>query len=199
MMFYRRRLTEFGKEGVTDLSKKEPLVLVSWVIRYFVPLVCDNPAACWTSMMECKFLDKYLSSSDLAFAFLVLEHHMMKWRYLVEHQQETGNPPSAVYENRATQGLLYDDGITGEDAKRRFDELNVYFYDNFYSEAEDKKQSKVLQLGQLQTLVNKASTRDKSNIEKSIACCDENLNRAAFECEETKEDILHRVFYYLHV
>lgn len=203
MTIYRRHLTQFGPgEDAPDLSKQTNMVLLSWLIRYFVPVVTHNPGECWSSMIKGVYLDKYISSSDLAFAVLVLEHHIMKWRYILQFEWETGKPPTDMYIKRAKQGLLYDDGFTGEEAKKRFDQLNVYFYDNFYTNTEDKakKQKKVLQLAQLQTRVNKAVANDAKAIEQSIAKYNASRqHKAAFEDEETKQDILHRVFYYLHV
>ena len=196
MSICRRHLLQFANnEEPADLSKSTSMTLLSWMIRFFVPLVSEDPRASWTSMVDGVGLDQYITPSDLAFTLLILEHHIMKWRYLVQVERETGSPPTDVYCNKATQGLLYEDGIAGETAKRRFDELHVYFYDSFYCSTNQKK---VVQLAKLQTMVNKAAKHDSAAIKSTIAKHDDG-GQSLLEDEETKEDILHRVFYYLHV
>ena len=109
-----------------DLSKTGVIGVLAWIIRHFVPLVADDPKLFWGSMLARMPLKKYLSMTDLVFAILVLEHHMMKWRHLIHFQLETGRSPSEDF-TQQSGGLLYRDGIAGEAAKQRFEDLYVYF------------------------------------------------------------------------
>ena len=132
----------------------------------------------------------YMTSSDLAFVVLVLEHHIMKWRHLRQVELETGKPVPDEY-SREARGLLYDGGIAGQKAKPRFDDLNLYFFTNFYSRACPQREKNVMVL---QKLVDGLAKGDSMDIESQLS--DEKLGGVSME--KIQDDILHRVFYYMY-
>lgn len=192
--YYRRHLLQFGGVNLSvaaaDLTKEDTMQVLAWVIRYFVAHVAEDSKRFWTSMVNGVPVVTYMTPSDLSFALLVLEHHIMKWRHLIQVRLETGEPVSPEY-CRGARGLLYDGGIAGEEAKRRFDDLHVYFYSNFYSRANPHRERNVILL---QKLVDTMAKRDSETIkfvELAPDC------RETPTMEEISEDILHRVFYYM--
>ena len=97
--YYRRHLLRFGSTRIAvDLSQEEETMkALAWVVRHFVPMIAERPKHFWESLLSGKPLSQYMTTSDLAFAVLVLEHHMMQWRHLIQFQLETGEPPSDEY------------------------------------------------------------------------------------------------------
>lgn len=190
--YYRRHLLQFGGPAV-DLSQETVMRILAWVARYFVPHVAESPRDFWTSMLNGVPLVTYMTHSDLAFAVLVLEHHLMKWRHLVQVELETGTAPSSDYCRRAS-GLFYNGGIAGDEAKRRFDELNVYFYNHFYSRAAADREKNVILL---QRLVDGMAKGDASEIRSKKLTSNSSSPDGDRRMDEIKDDILHRVFYYM--
>lgn len=136
---------------------------------------------------------KYMSISDIALAFLVLEHHMMKWRSLLQFELETGCPPSQEFcRQQSFTGLLYQNGISGEDAKKRFENLCRCFFTNFYT---DKCPKRGRNVRKLQALLNEQARNDCNLIKAKI----NSLGGASTSPSplQVQEDIIHRVFYYI--
>lgn len=134
--YYRRHLLQFDTNpscGVVaaNLSQDKNFDALAWVIRHFVPLIVDDPQTFRRSMLQKMPINTYMTFSDLAFAVLVLEHHILKWRNLVQFKLETGRAPPEEYVRQQSGGLLYKNGISGEEAKRRFNALCHYFFSNF--------------------------------------------------------------------
>ena len=118
----------------------------------------------------------------------------MKWRHLLHYKLETGEEPNAEY-NKNAIGLWYDDGIAGQDAKRRFTVLNVYFFMNFYSQANPNSG---LNMARLQTMVDKAAKSESGSIQQNIDQPSAHT-QLVNSIDDIRNDILHRVFYYLYV
>lgn len=163
---------------------------MAWVVRHFVPYIAEDTQKFCQSMLDGVPVVTFMTSSDLAFAVLVIEHHIMKWRHLLQVELETGKPVPALYSKEAP-GLLHCDGIAGREAKQRFDDLNVYFFTNFYSRASPHRQRNV---GTLQRFVDGLAKGNSMDFENQIS--EEKLGGVSIE--KIHEDILHRVFYYLH-
>ena len=193
--YYRRHLLQFGGvnlsvEEAADLRVIGPIRVLAWVVRYFVAHVSQRPKSFWESMLADRPLPEYMTHSDLALAVLVLEHSLMKWRHLIQVEQETGKQPSDEYCKNA-RGLLYDDGIAGEEAKRRFDALSIYFYLNFYADSAEATRS----MSSLQNILGIAVRKDEALIQSNIDSSDDGIPESVLR--EVKDDILHRVFYYV--
>lgn len=176
-----------------DLSKDGPIGTLAWIIRHFVPLVVDDPKKFWGSMLASMPLAKYMTITDLAFAVLVLEHNMMKWRSLLQYELETGQQPTREYCSQQSVGLLYSGGISGEDGKRRFRNLCTYFFYNFCA---DKCPQKDRNAKKLQATLNNLARKDSDSIKSSIRTFG---SYATTPVVEVQEDVLHRVFYYCYL
>ena len=123
-----------------DLANPATTAIVAWVVHHFAPIVSENPKEAWTKMMQKVPLKLYMTTSDLAFAMLVLEHHLIWWRKLIQFKLESGRRSMCEDLARTIGGLLYHEGIAGEEAKRRFDSLNVYFFLKFYNRRGEQAQ-----------------------------------------------------------
>lgn len=176
------------------LGNEKTMRILASIIRYFVPFVAENNNKFWRSMLNCFPLDTYMTPSDLAFAVLVLEHHIMKWRHLLHYKLETGRTPSEEYSSRSL-GLLYSGGIAGEEAKRRYNALSVFFFNNFYSPA---RPGSTQNMSRLQSMVDHAAKIEVASIEKQITQTAADVELAN-SVGRIQNDILHRVFYYLYV
>lgn len=179
-------------EEAADLTKEATVDVLAWVVRHFVPFLSSNTCAFFESMVNGVPLPHYICHSDLAFAVLVLEHHIMKWRHLIQFELETGRPVPLEY-SRQAKGLLYKDGIAGEEGKRRFDDLNVYFFNRFYSPACPERLKNVTLL---QGLVDR---RAKADIQEINATWQRSSGWDDAVVQELQNDILHRVFYSLYM
>lgn len=170
-----------------DLSKDGgPVSTLAWVIRHFVPLVVDDPPKFWGSMLAGMPLFNYMTVADIAFAFLILEQYMMKWRALIHFELETGRP-STDSSIQQTPGLLYNGGISGQAAKGRYQNLCSYFFANLASPQKDRN------LKKLQAVVNNLARKDSESIKTRIRT----FSGTALSTpvlEQIQEDILHRVF-----
>ena len=182
-------MLQFGSGA--DLSKDATLDTLSWIICHYVPLVADEPRVFWQSMLAEKPLDQYMTNSDLAFAVIVLEHYMMNWRRLIHYKWETGHFPPSAY-CKQTSGFLYKNGIGGEDAKKRYETLCLYFFSSFSNTTCPTKQQN---LARLQSKLNRAAKVDFSNIK--IAMNGSASLVSAAHVKQLQDDIAHRVFYNL--
>lgn len=152
----------------------------------------DDRKAFWESLLAATPLVKFMTTNDLAFAVVILEQHMMMWRHLVNYELETGHPPSEV-ERKKAGGLLYNNGISGKEARKRFDDLCVYLFANFCSEKCPQRDQNV---ARLQELVNKLARNDTAAIRGSIS---KNGNSLGHSVQQLQDEVLHRVFYYIHL
>jgi hypothetical protein len=127
--YYRCHLLQFGNMNVPteeagDITDEATMDVLARIVCHFVAFLSSDSCAFFESMENGVLIPRYVCHSDLAFAVLVLEQHIMKWRHLIHWELETGRPVPAEY-SREAKGLLYNDGIAGEEGKRRFDDLNV--------------------------------------------------------------------------
>lgn len=190
--FYRCRFQKFGTPSTVE--DYDAMELLASVVRHFLPLVVENKKLFWTSLKDNAPLAKYVTASDLAFTVLVLEHHIAKWRHIVQMQKETGWPPSQEYSRKADELLLYPDGIAGEEAKRRFDVLTEYFHTYFFCPKKGPRN-----IGVVESSVNTHVKSYPDNIQQEIDAClavDQEMVNACHE--EIQEEVFHRVFYYMY-
>lgn len=133
-----------------------------------------------------------MSPSDLAFAVVVLEENITNWRRLAQLQFHTGCFPTItdVVLVDKTRELLFDT-VAGEEAKRRYDSLNVYFYRNYCCSANDNQAKNVACLQKL--LNNKVS----SNHEQIESCRNKSATADVIVNDGLLNDISHRVFWHL--
>jgi hypothetical protein len=169
------------------------IATLSWVICHFVALVVDEPKVFWQSMLAQKPLGDYMTNSDLAFAFVVLEHYMMNWRRVILFQLETGQLPSATYCKQSC-GFLYKHGIAGEAAKKRFEDLCLYFFSNFSTDASSPKRQNTVSL---QASVNQTAKMEFSWIKSAINSSPSLVSTP--QVKQLQDDVAHRVFYYLYL
>lgn len=155
-----------------------------------MPLVADDPKLFWGSMLARMPLKKYLSMTDLVFAILVLEHHMMKWRHLIHFQLETGRSPSEDF-TQQSGGLLYRDGIAGEAAKQRFEDLYVYFFSNFCAAKHPDN------VRRLQAALDDMARNGSVSLKADIKNCGAGGAAVGPQSQQIQDDVLHRVFNYV--
>lgn len=169
------------------------IAALAWVIRHFVGVVVERPKTFWHSMHLNRGIEDYITTSDLAFTVLLLEHHMMEWRSQIQHTRETGKEATFLEKG---QHLLYKDGIAGEEAKARFQQLTMHFQVNFYnrSSCRQREVSKKMTClhGHLKQLVAADSERVTTNIDNH----GQFVGKAPMK--DLQDDILHRVFYYMN-
>ena len=79
-------LLQFANESAphpvpaVDLHNASCLKTLAWVVRYVVPHVTVRPAAMLASLDDFVPIQNYVTVSDIAFAFIVLEHGLCSWR-----------------------------------------------------------------------------------------------------------------------
>jgi hypothetical protein len=135
--FYRHHFLQFdtnpsGGVVAANLSQDKTFDALAWVIRHFVPLIVDDPQTFDRSMLQKMPINTYMTFNDLASAVLVLEHHILKWRNLVQFKLEIGWAPPEEYTRQKSGGWLYKNRISGEDVIWRFNALLChYFFSNF--------------------------------------------------------------------
>jgi hypothetical protein len=157
-------------------------------------LVTENGKKFLTSMLQCSPLHTYLTASDLAFAILVLEHHVMNWRLAFQSNLEEGSEAEGLCCNKTT-GLVYEGGIAGRQAKVRFDALQLYVFENFYSKAYPEC---AVRMNSIQALLDRTAQEDpdaiREDVEKFQKHAQLNNNMTTI-----RDNVLHRVFYYMYV
>jgi hypothetical protein len=135
-----------------------------------------------------------MTTSDLAFAILVLEHHVMNWCLAFQSNLEEGLQAERLCCNETT-GLIYEGGIVGCQAKEGFDALQLYVFENFYSKADPEC---AVRMSSIQALLDRTAQEDpdaiREDVEKFQKHAQLNNNMTTI-----RDDVLHRVFYYMHV
>ena len=176
-----------------DLSNTNTINILAWVVSKFVPLLTNDPKGAFAKVRNKESIADYVTPGDIAFAVLVLEHHMTKWNKVVDFLLETGRKNMSVEFVRTLDGLLYKDGIAGEEAKRRFQGLRVYFFLNFYSGINDSNQ----RMNSLQSMVDIGADFESKELGEMISQYDKRAKK--FPALATvQSDIAHRIFYYMH-
>jgi hypothetical protein len=189
---YHHTLRSFGNGA--DLSNSRTLSVLAGVVRHFVFLVTKNGKNFLTSMLQCSPLHTYMTASDLAFAILVLEHHVMNWRLAFQSKLEDGLEAEGLCCNETT-GIVYEGGIAGRQAKEGFDALQLYAFENFYSKAYPEC---AIRMNSIQALLDRTAQEDPDaiceDVEKFEKHAQLNNNMTTI-----RDDVLHRVFYNMHV
>ena len=140
-------------------------------------------------------LKDYVTVSDLAFAVLVLEHHMCCWRDATRSRLKSSGMvnPEEISMGSFAAGLLYEGGIAGRDAKRRHDALCVYFFLNFYSDVKPEAEGN---MRNLQTIVDLGVDFDSEMIKSSLRTWNTDVLKLPNK-DQIARDIMHRIFYYI--
>ena len=88
---------------------------------------------------------------------------------------------------------LYHDGIAGEEAKRRFDSPNVYFFLKFYNEADEESR---LSITRLQHVDDKEVDFDFEPLDQRVK---DGIQVDLFpvDMDVIPKDISHHIFYYM--
>lgn len=186
---YRHTLLSLGNGA--NLSDPTILSVLANVVRHFVPMVTDDGKSFLSSMLQCSPLETYMTASDLAFAILILEHHLMSWRLAFQRKLEDGLEPKE-HARKESMGLVYQGGIAGRQAKERFNALQLYVCENFYSKNSPDT------MNRLQVLLNRAAREDPEAIRQDV----EKFNKHAQlfgNILTIGNDVLHRIFYYMYV
>ena len=123
----------------------------------------------------------------------MLEHHLVRWRKLVQFKLESGGRSMCEDLARTIGGLLYHEGIAGEEAKRRFDSLNVYFFLKFYNEADEESR---LNMTRLQHIVDKGVDFDFEALDRKVKDASQ-VDVFPVDMDDIQKDIRHRIFYYM--
>jgi len=194
---FNAHLLQLGSNNaeVADLSKEDKTIdALAWVIRHFVPLVAEHPTIFWQSLLLERPLTQHMTTSDLAFAVLVLEHHVPQWQYVLHVERETGRPPTTAelaYANKLGfgVGLLYEGGIAGEAAKRRFGDLNMHFFRHFYNRHCPHSAANI---NQLQKAVKSKVRADYEIVNEHIRKWE--TTSTDMHKKQVHDDILHKVF-----
>lgn len=194
--FYRHQLLDIGTDSCDLGAKGKSLQILAIMIRFYVPYLSCNTKKAAEMLLKCSPIDSFVTSSDLAFAVLVMEHYIMNWRHQMHYKQETGCDPAKDYVHKSL-GLYYDGGIAGEAAKRRFNELNVYLFMEFFSPVGENTS---LNMGRLQTLVDRMVKYASHDIRDMQAIPVRDLvSQPQPSLDDIKRDIVHSVFFYLYL
>ena len=92
-------------------------------------------------------------------------------------------------------GLLYHEGIAGEEAKCRFDSLNVYFFLKFYNEADEERRLNMARL-QHRDIVDKGVDFDFEALNRKVKDASQ-VDVFPVDMDDIQKDICHRIFYYM--
>ena len=173
-------------------ADSEPLTVLAWLVFTFVPCLTSVYKEILDSMLRGDPFTNYTTPSDLAFICLVLEQHVSKWKKIVGFRVNTGRWMSEEYHSKL-EGLLYKDGIAGEQAKRRYNDLCLYFYVNFYSE-KDWQGMKASNVANLHKRINDLVGAQVAQLEEKIVT-GHTANGYPHSAQAIQDDILHRVFF----
>lgn len=167
-------------------SLPRAIIFLAWIVRVFVPHVAEIGGCPWECLRKQRPIPDYVTSSDIAFTVLVLEQHVVKWKKLAAHCREHGHDMGEEL-SRNVSGLLYPGGIAGAEAKRRFCSLHKYFQTLFFSPNCSKAQRN---MANLQQEVNRLAPPEEASFNQ----VKQKHTQAVIE-----NDVLHRVFYYMHM
>ena len=138
--------------------------------------------------MEQKPISAYATASDIAFTILVFEQYICRWKREASYRRESGKPMTEdQLENLQHCPLYYTGGIAGKEAKARFNRLHVYFYANFFI---SNSKTAVGNMKSLQEEVDRIGPPDNSVFE---------LNKKRYDDTAIVAEVLHRVYYSIHV
>lgn len=138
----------------------------------------------WAAQQRRDPISTYVTASDIAFTVVVFECYIDRWNFLAAATRR-GTPV-----NRKTKipPLYYEGGIAGADAKGRYQQLLVYFRSRFFM-----KNSSIAarNMKQLQFAVDKAGPPTLGGGGGIVS--------RQHSLDDIVGDILHRVFYELHL
>jgi hypothetical protein len=177
--------------------------LLAWLVFNFVHLVADSTQDSWLAILAQKPLSSWMTASDMAITFLLLEHGVNHWKRIA--REELAGDQLNPTDSRALaslKGLKHKGGSAGKDAKYRYNGLLRYFYKNFFSLSKTGFSRTNMFL--LQSAVNNLVTYRKQKVQaKRPAACVRRYYPPAFhlkgqaahgtDVQEAAEKIAHQV------
>ena len=112
--------------------------LLAWLVFNFVHLVADSTHDSWFAILAEKPLSSWMTASDMAFTFMLLENGVNNWKRIAREQlagdqfKNDGRPSPTSNKGK---GLKHQGGSSGKDAKYRYNGLLRYFYKHFFCQS----------------------------------------------------------------
>ena len=112
--------------------------LLAWLVFNFVHLVADSTHDSWFAILAEKPLSSWMTASDMAFTFMLLENGVNNWKRIAREQlagdqfKNDGRPSPT---SNSGKGLKHQGGSSGKDAKYRYNGLLRYFYKHFFCQS----------------------------------------------------------------
>jgi hypothetical protein len=186
-----------GPTGEANLNDPSVMTLLAWIVYYFIQNVAETIDCPSTALFPHTPMKEWVTPSDLAFVVFILEHHVTKWRHLAAYRVQTGAFMSDE-QSRSIKGLKYTGGIAGEDGKRRFDNLLVYFFTHFYGCGGEQATTNMEVLQEAVTrLVETKKKMETQMVVRSLS--KEDVQSKEEVVNEVDRDVMHRVFYYINI
>jgi hypothetical protein len=180
---------QFGdlyKKANVNLKSNFSVTFLAWIVINFAPFVTGTSGECsaWEGLRDNKPINSYMTSSDLAFLFLISEHHFHKWKHLGQYRKANNGADMPQSMCQKSYGLLYPGGIAGKAAKERYKDLHVHFHKTFFVDSPEARENMEL-------------------LSWSIAEITTHREPVALEPlpsqQQVVDDILHHVFYHFHL
>ena len=188
-----------GPTGEANLNDPSVMTLLAWIVYYFIQNVAETIESPSAALFTHRPMNEWVTPSDLAFVVFVLEHHVTKWKQLALYRVETGAFMSDE-QSRSVKGLKYKGGIAGEDGKRRFDNLLVYFFTHFYGCGGEQATTNMEVLQEaVNRLVDVVETKKikRQMVVRSLS--KEDVQSKDLVVNAVDRDVMHRVFYYINI
>ena len=178
-----------------DLCKASCIKTIAWVLQYVVPHVTVRPKKVLAQLWDNAAIESYVTVSDLAFAFVVLEHGLRTWRAEAHYRLESGGTTPLVPFAKPVVDGLYRDGIAGKQAKERYHALCQFFFRNFFSNAHGVEVSR--NMDRLQYILNQGVCSDDKHFQDEIdGASPHNEEWGQFSGIDLGQEIVHQMFYY---
>jgi hypothetical protein len=185
-----------GTTGEANLNDPSVMTLLAWIVYYFIPNVAETIECPSTALFTHAPVKEWMTASDLAFVVFILEHHVTKWRRLAAYRVQTRAFMSDE-QSRSVKGLKYTGGIAGEDGKRRFDNLLVYFFTHFYGCGGEQATTNMEVLQETVNHLVETKKMESQMVVRSLS--KENVQSKEEVVNEVDNDVMHRVFYYINI
>ena len=103
-------------------------------------------------------------------------------------------------QSRSVKGLKYTGGIAGEEGKRRFDNLLVYFFTHFYGCGGEQATTNMEVLQEaVNRLVDVVETKKVKRQMVVRSLSKEDVQSKDLVVNAVDRDVMHRVFYYINI
>ena len=183
------------------LTNKDSVKVLGWIVFNVVPLVVENPRAAYEGLLARTQFTDFVHPSDLAFAFNAFTQGIGHWKNIAL-QKLTAK--IAAHENDPwihereilldqIDGYFYKDGLACEESKCRYDRLQVYFFNTFYTPIKKDSNSNVCLLHQV---IDYWSNQRKDWLVEQIKKWE--VQEVVPRVDELTDEIIHRIFYRVH-